>query len=226
MGVAKTKRIDSIYVSVLLLSLSACAGSDDSCDGLEGTITHSDIEITGVKSASVFKRNSDGTVAETVDQVSGVEFSNLSIDIDLSWIEEQHRFREPNTFIQSALAWFVAPAMACSFPPYFENFQPGVSNIEVYSDSDINDEILAGTDLSALFTTSQLSYDSDSNLTEASENGSLLSARSYSLYPASTSELFSATSVTPEVHTFTIFLALDDGRTFEIQTPAVLISGS
>jgi len=204
--------------------LSACSQSSDSCEDLEGTITHTTTELTGIDSVSVIRRASVDGVEQAVDQINGTEFSNLSIEISLSWTEEQHRFRANNTIIQSALNWFISPSVACSLVPYYEEYQPGVSNIEILSDSDLSDELIAGQDLSRFFTTTEISGDSG-NLVEANENFALLSARQYSLTPAWKNGRLIVEPTVPKTHVFSILFTLSDGRVFEKQTPAVLISG-
>jgi len=103
-----------LALGLALIISSACTQTGDSCDDLEGTVTHSTTELTAIESVSVVRRNPiDGSV-EAVDQISGSEFSNLSIEFSMSWIEEQHRFRAPSTIIQSAFNWLISPSMACS----------------------------------------------------------------------------------------------------------------
>jgi len=181
-------------------------------------------ELTDIDSAAVMRRDPVDNVVEAVDQINGVEFSNLSIDITLSWIEEQHRFRAPSILIQSALDWLISPGMACTLAPYYEDYQPKVSGIEIYSDSDLNDEFISGKDLSGVFTTNEISGDSG-NLYHANESSSVLSARKYSLTPAWQEGELVTKPVTPKSHTFTILIAMDDGRVFEKRAPVVLISG-
>lgn len=212
------------FALVTALSIASCTQNDDSCSDLEGRITHTTTEITGIESASVLKRSANSNVIEAVDQFNGTEFSNLIIDVELSWTEEQHRFRENNTFIQSFLGWFISPVMACSLAPYYEDYQPAVSSLQVFSDTDVNDDYLAGSDLSELFAANAMMGDSNS-LLEASNNGTLLSAKTYTLEPAWIGgELISAPT-TPNEHRFTIVISLLDGSTFEGTTPEVLLSG-
>ena len=208
----------------LASTISSCTFSSDSCDGLEGRITHSVTEITGIKSASVFKRNSNSSVIEAVDQFNGAEFSNLIIEIELSWIEEQHRFRAPATFNQSLLSWFISPAVACTLAPYYEDFQPAVTSVEVYSDNDLNGDFVAGSDLTNVFAATGM-MGGNSTLLEAAENNGLLSARSYSLQSEWQDGVLATTPVIPKAHIFTIMITLDNGRAFEIRTPDVLLSG-
>jgi len=211
-------------IVVLIPMLSACTQTSDSCEDLEGTITHTTTELTGIDSVAVFRRNSVDGVEQAIDQINGTEFSNLSIKITLSWIEEQHRFRATNTIIQSALNWFISPSMACSLAPYYEEFQPKVSKIELFSDSDLSDEFIAGEDLSSVFTTTEISGVSG-NLVEATEDGTLVPARKYSLSPAWKDGRLIVEPLIPKTHGFSILVTLDDGRVFEKQAPVVLISG-
>lgn len=215
------------YSLALIMSFAVvgCSQSDDSCSDLEGTITHSTIEITGIESASVFKRNDNSNVLEAVDQSNGTEFSNLIVGIELSWNEEEHRFRATNTFLQSFLDWFIAPVMACSLAPYYEEYQPDVSNLQIFSDSDINADYVAGADLTRLFTATDAM--SGSNLlVEDADGGSIESARSYLLEPAWMGGELTTIPTTPSQHIFTIIISLDDGRAFETRTPEVLLSGT
>ncbi len=211
---------------VLITSLTAagCSQSDDSCDDLNGTITHTTTEIVGIESASVLKRNTVTNALEAVDQINGTEYSNLIVDLKLSWVEEQHRLGSTNTFIQSFLNWLIPPAMACSLAPYYEDYQPAVSTLQIISDSDFNEIYTAGSDLTQLFIANGMMGESDS-LFEANSNGALASARTYSLQPAWINGELAAIPTTPTEHIFTIMISLDDGSAFEFRTPAVLLSG-
>lgn len=211
-------------MAVLAFTISACTVSSDSCDDLDGTITHTVTELTSIESASVLKRDPISSVLEAIDQFNGTEFSNLIIEVELSWIEEQHRFRAPSTFIQSLLNWFISPVMACSLTPYYEDYQPAVTSIEIYSDSDLNGNFIAGSNLAKVFAATGV-MSGNSTLLTASENGGLLSVRKYSLGAAWLDGVLATTPVTPNVHIFTIMITLDDGRAFEIRTPEVLLSG-
>lgn len=214
-----------LCIALLATTLSSCSQTIDSCDDLAGTITHTVTQITGIEAASVFTRNSSSNALEAIDQFNGSEFSNLVINLNLSWIEEQHRFRTPNTTTQSWLDWFVAPAMACSLVPFEDYYEPSVSRIEIYSDGDLNNDFLAGSNLAGAFTDPSVISD-NMTLFDASENGVLLSNRLYSLVPAWSNGALAAAPETPAIHIFTIMVALSDGHTFEIRTPEVLISGS
>ncbi len=211
-------------VLIATLVTSGCGQSHDSCDDLKGTVTHTTTEIVGIESASVFKRSAMTSTLEAVDQTNGTEFSNLIIEINLSWIEEQHRLGSTNTLIQSFLNWLVPPVMACSLVPYYEDYQPAVSNIQIISDNDINENYTAGTDLTPLFATSGMMGESGS-LFEANNNQTLASARTYSLEPAWIDGVLATIPTTPNQHIFTLMISLEDGRAFEIRTPAVLLSG-
>lgn len=210
---------------VLNLSFVGCSQHDDSCSDLAGTITHTSTEITGIGSISVFKRNTNASTIEAIDQFTGTEFSNLIIELNLSWVEEQHRFRQTNTFMQSFLDWFVSPVMACSLAPYYEEYQPGVSSIQVFSDSDFNQDYTAGTDLTSLFAAAEMMGASNS-LLDANDNNSLLSARTYSLEPVWLDGELVTRPTTPSSHIFTIMISLSDGSAYEIRTPELLLSGS
>ncbi len=212
------------FALITTLSIASCSQSDDSCSDLEGKITHTSTEITGIESASVFKRSTNSNVVEAVDQFNGTEFSNLIIEIKLSWIEEQHRFRATNTFIQSFLDWFISPVMACTLAPYYEDYQPAVSSLQIFSDSDVNENYAAGSDLAQLFSANGMMGESTS-LLEATNNGTLASARTYSLEPAWVGGELATAPTTPNEHIFTIMISLEDGSTFEIRTPEVLLSG-
>ncbi|MFK8078180.1 MAG: hypothetical protein AB8B84_16490 [Granulosicoccus sp.] len=213
--------------TILLLILSSCAETTtDSCDDIIGTITHSVVEITDIESALPLKRNTSENTLEAIDQVTGTDFSNLLVDIQLSWNEEQHRFRAPSTFIQSALDWLIAPAYACTLQPYYIDYQPVVTSIQIYSDADFNGEYIAGYDLSPLFTTSLVNNAGYESLSEAQGNGKVLSERTYSLYPARIEGNLVAIPTTPTIHSFTILLALDDGRVHEFRTSSFLLSGT
>lgn len=209
------------------LAVLACTQSGDSCDGSEGRITHSDIEITGVKSISLLARLSESSGPDQLDQLGQFDsggFSNLVIDLQLSWIEEQHRFRAPNTFIQSMLDWFVPAAMACSFVPYYERYQPAVSSIDIYSDSDFNGEFPAGSNLALIFSDAEATDDNNWTLFEAAENDALRPARSYRLEPAMLDGNLVGAPLTPSMHVFTILVTLDDGQAFEIRSEEVLFN--
>lgn len=212
------------FALIATLSIFSCSQSDDSCSDLEGTITHTTTEITGIESAIILKRSANSNVIEAVDQFNGTEFSNLIIDIELSWIDEQHRFRESNTFIQSFLDWIISPSMACTLPPYYEDYQPALSSLQIFSDSDLNENYLAGSDLSALFAARGMMGESNS-LLEATNSGSLASSKAYSLEPAWIGGELATGPMTPNEHIFTIMISLGDGSTFEIKTPEVLLSG-
>ena len=212
------------FVLITTLSIVSCSQSDDSCSDLEGTITHTTTEITGIESASILKRSANSNVIEAVDQFNGTEFSNLIINIELSWIDEQHRFRENNTFIQSLLDWFVSPAMACTLVPYYEDYQPAVSSLQIFSDSDVNENYPTGSDLSELFAAGGMMGESNS-LFEATNSGSLASSKAYSLEPTRIGGELVTAPMTPNEHIFTIMISLEDGSAFEIKTPEVLLSG-
>lgn len=211
--------------AVLLLVLKACTETTDSCDDLVGTITHSVVEITDIKSATPLKRNTSENTQQAIDQIAGSDFSNLVIDIQLSWNEEQHRFRAPSTFIHSALGWLIPSAYACTLQPYRTDYQPVVTRLQVYSDADFNENYIAGTDLSALFTTSLINSAGIDSLSAAKGNGELLSERSHSLFPARTEGNLAAIPSIPKIHTFTILLGLNNGRIHEFRTSSFLISG-
>ena len=209
---------------VITLSVVGCTQTDDSCDDLKGTITHTTTEITGINSATAFNRISTSGATAVVDQVNGTEFSNLIIELDLSWIEEVHRFRETNTFNTSLLDWFISPASACSLAPFYDDYQPAVTGIQIFSDSDFNALYTTGTDLTPLFSATGLMGDSTS-ISKANINGTLLSSRAYLLEPAWVDGELVAIPSTPQQHIFTIMITLTDGQAFEIRTPEVLISG-
>lgn len=212
--------------TVLLLILSSCTETTDSCDDLVGTITHSVIEITDIESALALKRNTSDNTLEAIDQFAGSDFSNLLIDIQLSWNEEQHRFRAPSTFLQSALAWLIPSAYACTLQPYYTDYQPVVTSIQIYSDTDFNENYIAGSDLSPIFTTSLVNNAGLDSLSAAQGNGALLSERAHSIYPARIEGNLAAIPTIPAVHTFTILLALDNGRVHEFRTSSFLLSGT
>lgn len=221
-----TKKRSTVIAIVLAGVLSsACTSSSDSCDDLEGYITHTVTELTGIESASVLKYNANTGVSESVDQLSGTEFSNLSIEVELSWVAEQHRFRAPNTFIQSLLNWFIPPAMACSLAPFHEDYQPVVVDISIHSDNDLNADFVAGTNLSTVFEAADLMTASNS-LQEASDLGNLLSARVYSLRPTWQNGALTTTPTTPSTHVFTITVTMNDGRAYSMRTPEFLLSGT
>lgn len=211
--------------TVLLLVLSSCTETTDSCDDLVGTITHSVVEITDIKSVTPLKRNTSENTLEAIDQVAGSDFSNLVIDIQLSWNEEQHRFRAPSTFIFSALGWLIPSAYACTLQPYRTDYQPVVTSLQIYSDADFNDNYIAGSDLSPLFTTSLINSAGIDSLSAAHGNGELLSKRSHSLIPARTEGNLAAIPSVPNVHTFTFMLGLNNGHIHEFRTSSFLLSG-
>lgn len=214
-----------VFTGVITALLVACTQSSNTCDGQEGLITHSTIEITGIKSTSIQRQVPNSTVVEAVDQVSGTEFSNMEIVLELSWIAEQHRFRTQNTFIQSFLDWFIPPAYACSLPDYYEEFEPAVNSVEIYSDSDFNPELVAGSDLSEVFQITGLISEAV-EFPAAQADGRLLSAKQYSLQAAWINGELSSVPVTPKVHAFTLLVTLDDGRAFEVRTAEVLLDGA
>jgi hypothetical protein len=114
--------------------------------------------------------------------------------------------------------------MACTLAPQYEEYQPTVSNINIYSDSDFNSRFVAGTDLSSIFkATGQMN--GNGSLIDAAQNGTSLSAREYSLGPAWIDEALVETPITPNSHVFTITITLDDGRAYTIRTPEVLLTG-
>lgn len=220
---ARMRKGNQITVAVLLLTVSACISSTDSCDDLAGTITHTVTEITGIESTSILRKNPNSDTLSAVDQSSGVEFSNLVIQIDLSWIEEEHRFRAPNTFIESMLGWFVSPVLACSLAPYYEAYQPTVTNIEIYSDSDISEALIAGSNLAPIFNINGITDESNTSINGFEEN-EFVSARSYLIEPAYTDGELVVIPTTPNRHIFTIMIMLNDGRALEIRTPVVQLS--
>ncbi len=168
---------------------------------------------------------SGSTNLEVVNQTEGSAFSNLVVDVQLSWIEEQHRFRAPSTFIQSMLDWFVPPVMACTLVPFFDDYQPAVSRIDISSDSDFNDDYPAGSNLAGIFRAAGSLEDNNRSLLEAAEGGTFRSARRYQLEPVWVDGVLATTPVTPRLHTFTILITLDDGRAFEVRSDEILISG-
>lgn len=210
---------------IVSLAAGGCDNTSDTCSDLAGSITHSTIEITGIEATSVFRQSDNSNVLEAVDQFNGTEFSNLIVRIELSWSEEQHRFREANTFLQSFLNSLVKPVMACTLPPYYEEYQPVVSDLQIYSDSDLSADYTAGSDLSQLFIASGSIGDSTS-LSESSEVGSIVSARSYSLRPRWVGGNLVTNPTTPSQHIFTIMISLADGRSFEIRTTEVVLLGT
>lgn len=212
-------------LTLLTLLVGACSESTDSCDDLIGTVTHSVVEITGIASASVYKRNASENTLQAVDPFTGTEYSNISIDLQVSWSEEQYRFRAPSTLIQSALDWFIPSANACSLLPYYTAYQPAVTSIQIYSDADFNEDYLAGTDLSPLFNTSRINSANVSSLFEARGNTDILSSRSHTLIAARTEGILAAIPATPTIHTLTIMMSLDDGRVYEFRTTSFLLSG-
>lgn len=224
---------------VLPFTVFACTQSGDSCDDLVGIVTHSTIEITGIESTSLFRRvpvsntpdsnfpdsaTPDSAVLEAVDQTSGTEFSNLVIDLRLSWIEEQHRFRAPSTFIQSMLDWFVSPAIACSLAPLNDDYQPAVSRIDIYSDSDFNDDFPAGSNLTEVFRAIGELDENNFAFAGGADNDTFRSARNYRVEPLWRDGVLATTPVTPSMHIFTILITLDDGRAFEVRSDEILIS--
>jgi len=212
------------FALITTLSIVSCSQSNDSCSDLEGTITHTTTESTGIESALIIKRSANSNVIEAVDQFNGTEFSNLIIEIELSWIDEQHRFRENNTFFQPFLDWFTSPVMACTLAPYYEDYQPAVFSLQIFSNSDVNENYPSGSDLSVLFAASGMMGESNS-LLEATNNGSLASSKAYSLEPAWIDGELATAPMTPNEHIFTIIISLEDGSTFEIKTPELLLSG-
>ena len=204
--------------------INGCTQSSDGCDGLEGYHTHSVIEITGIESASVYTRAADTGTLVATDQANGTDFSNLVIQVDMSWIEEQHRFRAPSTFLQSLSDWFISPAMACSMPPYHEDYQPAVISIEIHSDSDLNADYLAGEELNEILTITGVSHH-DNMSEELADSADPLSARRYWLQAEQQDGEAAVIPDTPSTHIFTVMVSLEDGRVFEIRTPAILLSG-
>lgn len=217
-------RKSTFLIVTFSLVIASCSFSSDSCEDQEGLVTHSTIEITGVDAVALFKRNSERDGLRAVDENNGTEFSNLVIDVDLAWTEEQHRFRATNTFIYSLLNWFVSPAVACTFPPYYEEFTPAVSNISIHSDTDINENYIAGSDLISLFSVIGVSGENN-NLTQTPEDGVFFSAKSYFIEPAYIDGLLVTTPVTPADHVFTVIITLDDGKAFEVRFPEVPLTG-
>lgn len=209
----------------LMLILSACTTSSDSCEGLEGTVTRTEIEITGIDTIAVVKRIPESGVIEAVNEFNGSEFSNLSIELVLSWEAQEHRFRAPSTFIQSLLDWLAPAAHACTLVPPYDDYQPAVVGISVLSDTEFNADYPAGSDLAPLFTAQGL-MSGNNTLSEASESEGLRSATAYALQAAMADGVLAASPVTPATHVFTLLIMLDDGRMYEVQTAAVLLSGA
>jgi len=213
-----------IPLAFITTLLSSCSQSGDSCDDLEGVVTSTLIELTGLKSATVFQRTADSTELVAIDPTIGTDFSNLQIDLEFSWIAEQQRFRAPSTFLQSALTWIISPAMACTLSPFTENYEPAINSIEVFSEADFNDSFTAGTNLASVFAANGFTGES-STLLEASNSNNLLSSRSYSLTPSYSVDELVAIPALPRTHIFTVIVTLDNGQAFETRTTEVLLSG-
>lgn len=215
------KVVAPAFLSVVLC---ACTQSSDSCDDLKGIITHSTIEVTGLQSVTIKSTNSETAENMAVDQNIGTAFSNLSISIDLSWIEEEHRFRATNTFLYSLLGWFLSPAVACSLPGYYEEYTSQVKTIGIFSDNDFNSEFIAGTDLATLFSVED-AFEISASLATVNDNNSLRAARSYLLRPTWLNGQLVSLPVVPNSHIFTVSVTLNDGRRFELRTSEFLIAG-
>ncbi len=125
--------------------------------------------------------------------------------------------------IQSMLDWFVSPALACSLPPYYETFTPEVTSIEIYSDGDLNETYVAGSNLANVFAAPD-AINNNGSLASAADSNGLMSARSYALEPLWLDGALATTPITPRRHIFTILLTLADGRTFEVRTQDILLS--
>lgn len=212
-------------MALLVAVLGACTQSHDTCDDVAGYHTHTITEITGIDAASILQRNPDTQGLEAIDQFTGTNFSNLVIEVDLSWTAEEHRFRATNTFIMSMLDWFIPPAHACSLAPFYEDFEPRVSSVEIFSDSDLNQAFPAGSDLSTVFKLTPAPVITDGAIYSAIE-ADPLSSRAYTFTPALTNDALVAIPDTGVAHIFTIMLNLADGRTFEIRTNEVRINSA
>jgi hypothetical protein len=220
---SRTFVLTAILIGTLTASCSGGTGST-SCDDLRGVLTHTVTEITGIESSSAFKQIPDTGALESVDQTNGTEFSNLIIELETSWIAEQHRLDAPSTIIQSFLNWIIPSALACSLIPPYEEFQPTVTSINIFSDSDFNADLTAGSDLSVAFEITELAQEGDSFHTLPNSE-ILASARAYSLRALWEGDALVATPITPENHVFTITLTLADGRAYTIRTAELLLSG-
>ena len=221
---SKNNRLAVVLVGSIVSGCSSGTGDVDSCADLQGVITHTVTEITGIESVAVYKRIPDSGAFESVDQFNGSEFSNLIIEIQSSWSAEQHRLSAPTTTVTSFLDWLIPPAMACTLLPHYEEYQPTVSNISIYSDSDFNSRFVAGTNLSSIFKATGLIHGNGS-LIDDTVNGTVVSAREYSLGPAWIDGALVEAPATPSSHVFTITITLNDGRAYTIRTPEVLLTG-
>lgn len=219
-------RPSSSCISLLALTvLFGCGQSDDSCDDLVGSITHSTVEITGIEVTDAYRRSPDNGVLEAVNQIDGVEFSNLVLTTRFLWVEEQHRYQSPNTFIQSLLDKLVAPAQACSLAVVRDSYEPVISDIKIYSDTDFSAEHTAGDDLSTLFKISGGIGDlSLGNSVAISPQ--MINERSLSLEALWVDGLLPVVPITPRTHRFTLMIVLEDGRAFETQVSEVLLSAT
>jgi len=203
---------------------SACTQTHDTCDDVAGFRTHITTEITGIESVAAFRLDPSTGALGAIDQFNGSELSNLTIELSFSWIDEEHRFRAPNTFVTSFLDWLMPTAVACSLAPAGDDFKSIIKSINIYSDIDLTDELTAGQELNGLFAATGMMQESKT-LFEAIESDSLISAKNYSLRKARLGAIVDPMVISPGTHVFTISITLDDGQSFEVRTPEFLVSG-
>jgi len=230
-----------IAIAVLTGTIYSCSGNDpteqettsdlyadplmfNSCYDLIGVVTHSDIEITGIKSVSLTTISLSNQELNNFEPLEVTDFSNLQILLEMSWIEEQHRLSAPSTIIQSMVNWFISPAAACSLVPRYEEFQPKIVSIEIYSETDFNETLIAGSNLAEFFHFTPLDLFEDRSVSAPSEN-SISTARSYRINPAWKNGTLIASPDTPKTHVFNITVILDNGHIYEARSPEFLISG-
>jgi|GEM_PF-2356813 len=209
---------------LVLATASACTESHDTCDDVAGFRTHVTTEITGIDTVAIGKRDPNTGVLEAVDQTRGSEFSNLEIELAFSWRDEEHRFRAPNTFVTSFVEWLFPTANACSLASVEDDFKAYITNINLFSDSDLNTDLAAGQELNAVFEAKDM-MQSSRTLYEAGESGSLQSSKRYTIRPAFFNGVLAANSIEPSTHVLTISITLDDGRSLEVRTPEFLLTG-
>jgi len=110
----------------------------------------------------------------------------------------------------------------------YNDFEPAVNGLEIYSDRDFGTNYPAGSELSELFRVIPIrieSSDFPGEYSDSTEDGRFFSAHAYDLgAPLGDSE-FVPNQDLAGTHIFTVFVMLSDGRTFESRSQASLLLG-
>lgn len=96
--------------------------------------------------------------------------------------------------------------------------------IEIHSDTGLNAVYLAGEELNEILTVTGVSHQDDTS-EQLADSADPLSARRYWLQAERQEGEVAVVPNTPSTHIFTVMVSLEDGRVFEIRTPAILLSG-